>query len=51
VFLMRARNAAGAKQRFMVAKAHIAANDPRVLQLAHNMANYSLDKSHQYFPK
>jgi hypothetical protein len=50
-FLIKAKNAAGAKERVMVAKAHIAANDPRVLQLAHKMANFALDKSHQYFPK
>jgi hypothetical protein len=50
-FLVKARNATGAKERVMVTKSDMAPNDKRVMQLAYNMANNALDKSHQYYPE
>jgi hypothetical protein len=50
-FRVKARNAAGAKDRVIVARSDISPNDPKVMRLAYNMANHALDKSHQFFPK
>ncbi|KAF2025202.1 hypothetical protein EK21DRAFT_77007 [Setomelanomma holmii] len=50
-FLIKARNALGARPRNMVAKADMAPDDPKVRKLAHNMANHALDKSRQFFPE
>jgi hypothetical protein len=50
-FLVKARNATGAKERVMVTRSDMAPNDKGVVQLAYNMANNALDKSHQYYPE
>jgi hypothetical protein len=51
VFHVKARNAKGSKERIIVTRSNIDAHDPRVLQLAYNMANHALERSHQYYPK
>lgn len=50
-FYIKARNAAGARERVIVARKEIPPNDPRVTQLAYNMANFAKDKSHQFYPE
>jgi hypothetical protein len=50
-FLVKARNATGAKERVMVTRSDMSPNDKRVVQLAYNMANNALDKSHQFYPE
>ncbi|KAH7083589.1 hypothetical protein FB567DRAFT_87995 [Paraphoma chrysanthemicola] len=50
-FLVKARNAAGARERVMVARADMTPSDPRVRRLAYHMANDAMEKSRQYFPE
>jgi transcription factor C subunit 3 len=50
-FLVKARNAAGARERVMVTRADMTPHDPKVRRLAYHMANDALDKSRQYFPE
>ncbi|KAH7067638.1 hypothetical protein BKA63DRAFT_522548 [Paraphoma chrysanthemicola] len=50
-FLVKARNAAGARERVMVTRADMTPSDPRVRRLAYHMANDAMEKSRQYFPE
>jgi hypothetical protein len=50
-FLVKARNATGTKERVMVTRSDMVPSDRKVMQLAYNMANNALDKSHQYYPE
>jgi hypothetical protein len=51
VFHVKARNARGSKERIIVTRSDVSPNDPRVMQLAFNMANHALEKSHQFYPR
>lgn len=50
-FAVKARNATGSKERVIVTRLDMTPTHPRVMKLAYNMANNSLDKSHQYYPE
>lgn len=49
-FAVKARNATGSKERVIVTRLDMTPAHPRVMKLAYNMANNSMDKSHQYYP-
>jgi hypothetical protein len=51
IFHVKARNARGSKERIIVTRSDISPNDPKVMQLAFNMANHALEKSHQFYPR
>ncbi|KAH7377781.1 hypothetical protein BKA66DRAFT_467206 [Pyrenochaeta sp. MPI-SDFR-AT-0127] len=51
VFLVKNKNGQSTSRKEIITYAHFTPRSPEVLQLAYNIANFSLEKSHQYFPE
>ncbi|KAF1847197.1 uncharacterized protein K460DRAFT_363304 [Cucurbitaria berberidis CBS 394.84] len=50
VFLVKNKHGPFTTERAMITYAHFTPRSPEVLQMAYKIANFSLEKSHQYFP-
>ncbi|CAO2655378.1 Nn.00g104420.m01.CDS01 [Neocucurbitaria sp. VM-36] len=51
VFLVKNKYGPSTSEKAMITYSHYTPRSPEVLQLAYKIANFSLEKSHQYFPE